>query len=116
MTTERKKETNENFCHSCGEAIKALAEVCPKCGVRQKGSSDESESSTPMLLNAIVGLLGILGIGHLVKGRTGTGILFLIGGLILDVLFWTTIWIGVGLIFIPIYIALWIWSIVDVKK
>ena len=111
-----KKETDENFCHSCGEVIKALAEICPKCGVRQKRSSYESESSTPMVLNVIIGFFGILGIGHIVKGRTGTGILFLIGGLILDVLFLTTVWIGIGLIFIPIYLALWIWSIVDIKK
>ena len=113
-----KKETDENFCHSCGEVIKALAEICPKCGVRQKGSSDESSMPMllPMLLNVIIGFLGILGIGHIVKGRTGTGILFLIGGLILSVLFLTTVWIGIGLIFIPIYLALWIWSIVDIKK
>ena len=107
-----KKEADENFCHACGEVIKILAEICPKCGVRQ----NESKSSTPMVLNVIIGFFGILGIGHIVKGRAGTGISFLIGGLMLTVLFWTTIWIGIGFIAIPIYIALWIWSIVDVKK
>ena len=114
MADERVKAHDEVFCKSCGEAIKSAAELCPKCGVRQSGSSDDS--SVPMLLNVLIGFLGILGIGHIVKGRTGTGILFLSGGLLLSVLFWATIWFGIGLIWIPVYIALWIWSIVDVKK
>ena len=70
----------------------------------------------PLLLNIIIGLLGILGIGHIVKGSLGKGILFLAGGIVTFILFWITIWVGVGLIFIPVYIALWIWSIVDIKK
>lgn len=28
--------TGEVYCFSCGEVIKAEAEICPKCGVRQK--------------------------------------------------------------------------------
>ncbi len=125
---QRTKGADEIFCQSCGEVIKALAEICPECGVRQRGSSgssgsrgssgssNESESSTPVLLNVILGFLGVLGIGHIVKGRVGTGIAFLISGIALFVLFWTTIWFLVGLIFIPIYIGLWIFSIVNVKK
>jgi len=30
------KAYDEVFCSSCGEVIKAAAEFCPKCGVRQK--------------------------------------------------------------------------------
>ena len=90
MVTEKRKETDELFCKSCGEAIKALAEICPKCGVRQRESSDGS--STPMLLNVIIGFLGILGIGHIVKGRVGKGIAFLAGGVATFILFWSTIW------------------------
>ena len=66
-----------------------MAELCPKCGVRQKGSSEES--SMPMVLNVIIGLFGILGVGHIAKGRAVTGIVFLVSGLVVDVLFWTTI-------------------------
>ena len=29
------KAIDEKFCHECGAAIKAKAEICPKCGVRQ---------------------------------------------------------------------------------
>ena len=30
-----KKTSEEKFCHECGEVIRAKAEICPKCGVRQ---------------------------------------------------------------------------------
>jgi predicted RNA-binding Zn-ribbon protein involved in translation (DUF1610 family) len=115
MVTEKTKKPDESFCASCGEVIKTMAELCPKCGVRQRGSSQES-SSMPMLLNVLIGLLGFLGVGHLVNGRTQTGILFMAGGLAAVFLFWVTIWVGIGLIFIPVYLGLWIWSIVNVKK
>jgi predicted RNA-binding Zn-ribbon protein involved in translation (DUF1610 family) len=29
------KQADEKFCHECGATIKAKAEICPKCGVRQ---------------------------------------------------------------------------------
>lgn len=29
------KAADEKFCHECGKAIKAKAEICPHCGVRQ---------------------------------------------------------------------------------
>ena len=41
MVTENTQKSDESFCRSCGETIKSLAEVCPKCGVRQRESSDE---------------------------------------------------------------------------
>lgn len=40
----RKKEPDEKFCHECGEAIRAKAEICPKCGVRQPGLEDHLHS------------------------------------------------------------------------
>jgi uncharacterized membrane protein YhaH (DUF805 family)/RNA polymerase subunit RPABC4/transcription elongation factor Spt4 len=36
MSGEREKKTDEVFCFACGEAIKQEAEICPKCGIRQK--------------------------------------------------------------------------------
>ncbi len=32
----RKKEADESFCATCGAIIKKEAEICPKCGVRNK--------------------------------------------------------------------------------
>lgn len=34
METPRKSQ-DEKYCHECGELIRAKAEICPKCGVRQ---------------------------------------------------------------------------------
>lgn len=42
----RKKESDEVFCRSCGEAIKKEAELCPECGVRKKGRYTPGASST----------------------------------------------------------------------
>lgn len=48
---QRKPAADEAFCTSCGEIIKAEAEVCPECGVRQKdaesSSGDYSDGSLP---------------------------------------------------------------------
>jgi len=32
------KDIDEVYCTSCGEIIKSEAEICPKCGVRQKNN------------------------------------------------------------------------------
>lgn len=32
---ERRKGPDEKHCFECGEIIRAKAEICPKCGVRQ---------------------------------------------------------------------------------
>ena len=116
MAADRTKGPDENFCASCGEVIKTMAEVCPKCGVRQRGTSRES-SSAPMLLNILLGLIGFLGVGHLAKGRASTGILLLVGGFATNFLFWITVWFsGIAVIFLLGYLVLWIFSIVNVNK
>lgn len=55
--TAREKEPDEAYCSSCGELIKAEAEICPECGVRQKAPSDASEKESR------IGQKGYLGIG-----------------------------------------------------
>jgi predicted RNA-binding Zn-ribbon protein involved in translation (DUF1610 family) len=35
MSEAVQKSADEKFCHECGAIIKAKAEICPKCGVRQ---------------------------------------------------------------------------------
>src|SRR5688500_13555009 len=35
----RRKNADEKFCQECGEVIRAKAEICPKCGVRQPNQS-----------------------------------------------------------------------------
>lgn len=35
---EHSKKEGEKFCQECGAVIRAKAEICPKCGVRQPAS------------------------------------------------------------------------------
>ncbi|MDR2637478.1 MAG: zinc-ribbon domain-containing protein, partial [Zoogloeaceae bacterium] len=35
MSESTTKAIDEKFCSECGAIIKAKAEICPKCGVRQ---------------------------------------------------------------------------------
>ncbi|MCL2220230.1 MAG: TM2 domain-containing protein [Chitinispirillia bacterium] len=77
----REKAADEAFCTSCGTVIKKAAEICPHCGVRQKGrilTSDVSMNWLTLLLLSI--FLGIFGIDRFYAGRIGTGILKLITG------------------------------------
>jgi len=76
MSDNQKKEADECFCSSCGAVIKKEAEICPKCGVRQKKSGNISEASrnyNTLLWFSI--LLGEFGADHFYVGKTKTGIL-----------------------------------------
>jgi hypothetical protein len=72
--------TVEKYCSSCGEPIKAAAEICPHCGVRQlpvpsgvaAGEVSDKSFATVLLLCF---LLGFFGIHRFYVGKVGTGIL-----------------------------------------
>jgi len=78
----REKAADEKFCSSCGAVIKKEAEICPKCGVRQKaapgGSMDVSAKWLTVLLLSI--FLGYLGVDRFYVGKIGTGVLKLLTG------------------------------------
>ena len=74
MSGYRQKAEDEMFCSACGEIIKKEAEICPKCGVRQR-SATSSKWLTLLLLSLF---LGSLGVDRFYAGKIGTGILKLL--------------------------------------
>ena len=77
------KGPDEKFCSECGAVIKAKAEICPKCGVRQMAAPNPLTSVAPngksKLAAALFAIfLGGLGIHKFYLGKVGQGILYLI--------------------------------------
>lgn len=89
------KGENEAFCTDCGAVIKKEAEICPKCGVRQKTSlSSATDTATSALSKKtpkghnkwmaviIAFFFGFLGGHKFYLGKTLHGVLYLL-------FFWT---------------------------
>jgi TM2 domain-containing membrane protein YozV len=76
----REKAADEVFCPSCGAIIKKEAEICPKCGVRQKGQNiqrnDKHEKWLTLFLLSL--FLGEFGADRFYVGKIGTGLLKMI--------------------------------------
>lgn len=66
----RTKASDEKFCGSCGEIIKIKAEICPKCGVRQKNAV----SKAALLL--ITFFLGGIGAHKFYLGKNWQGVFY----------------------------------------
>lgn len=100
----RQKGADETFCSSCGAIIKKEAEICPKCGVRQKHAPETHTVSSPKRIKSRVTaavlalLLGGIGVHKFYIGKTGMGIIYLI-------FFWTYIPAIIGFIEGIIYLT-----------
>ncbi len=71
------KGADEQFCQTCGAVIHKQAELCPKCGVRQRqGNTGNTKSKTTAGVFAL--LLGGFGAHKFYLGRTGMGVLYLV--------------------------------------
>jgi TM2 domain-containing membrane protein YozV len=78
------KTSDEKFCSECGSVIKAKAEICPKCGVRQiavvsDGFGNPAPNGKSKLVAALLAFfLGDFGIHKFYLGRPGQGIMYLL--------------------------------------
>jgi RNA polymerase subunit RPABC4/transcription elongation factor Spt4 len=70
--TETVKTADEAYCSSCGAVIKKDAEICPKCGVRQKGGTATKSWGVLVVLSV---LLGEIGVDRFYAGNIGLGLL-----------------------------------------
>lgn len=82
---EKVKAVDEKFCGECGAVIKAKAEICPKCGVRQMSPptainlgpvAQNGKSRIAAALFAF--FLGGIGGHKFYLGQIGIGIVYLI--------------------------------------
>jgi TM2 domain-containing membrane protein YozV len=84
LSSEKKeKAVDEKFCGDCGEIIKAKAEICPKCGIRQSAPKltpcalvHNGKSKIAAALLAL--FLGGIGVHKFYLGQVGLGILYLL--------------------------------------
>lgn len=102
MAKRKKKDGNEVFCRSCGKNIKEEAEICPRCGVRQKNLNKGKNKTTAVLLAVFLAPFNWLYTYKKDAVKFWVGILFDI----LLLLFFLPI-------FILISIGIWIWAIID---
>lgn len=82
-TGTRRKNADEKFCSDCGNIIKEKAEICPKCGIRQRPQpstlssvADNGKSKIAAALFAF--FLGSFGIHKFYLGQIGLGFLYLL--------------------------------------
>ena len=106
MEEKIEKKADEIFCSSCGAIIKKEAEICPKCGVRQKKPGVVSRKSSGL---AVILSFLIPGLGQIYCGQIGKGVLMVI----LSFIFGLLSFILIG---IPFYIILWVYSMYDAYK
>ncbi|MDP2828502.1 MAG: TM2 domain-containing protein [Sulfuricellaceae bacterium] len=83
MTDAVQKAVDEKFCSDCGSVIKAKAEICPKCGIRQSAPPNGFFAIAPngksKLAAALFALfLGGIGIHKFYLGSIGWGIIYLL--------------------------------------
>ena len=100
MTEDRRQlGPDERSCISCGEIIKKLAEICPKCGVRLRDAPDREKvsgkTSTFFKIVLIIGSLLLPVIGWIAglkylftKNRRGFGVLLLVLGTVSAIVVW----------------------------
>lgn len=111
--SDRPRGPDEAFCRDCGALIKAQAEICPECGVRQRSPPSSSvdsalddllEGGNPFVAAALSALFP--GLGQIYNREIERGILFVAASVVamLSVLAF------VGILLYP---AVWLFAIYD---
>lgn len=93
VDVSRYANPNTKYCHHCGVKIAALAEICPKCGVRQPSQHSSSSHGGGDSPNKVVAclfaiFLGWFGAHRFYLGETMWGVFYLLMNILL---FWTVI-------------------------
>ena len=82
MSDIREKSGGEMFCASCAAVIKREAEICPKCGVRNRAAAaptDPNASDKDWLTALLLCIfLSSFGAHRFYAGKIGTGILMIL--------------------------------------
>lgn len=66
----------ESFCRDCGAVIQSRAEICPKCGVRQRVVQAGSRNRTTAAIFAF--FFGWFGVHKFYLGQSGAGVVYLL--------------------------------------
>ena len=110
---QESKQADEQFCSSCGKAIKIKAEICPYCGVRQAGSKEKSNRSWGACLLLSI-FLGWAGVDRLYAGRTVSGIIILLYSVVFVPIV-SVITLGIMFLFlVPVSGLIWLVEIIIV--
>ncbi len=131
----KKTTDDQNFCPSCGTRLgkksnsdleSELKETKEKVKELEKKSQSQDDrdyvqtmyksEGTTLVLAIVLGIFGISGVGHIYLGRVGKGIAILIVNLILGAIGGATLFIGVGVVFLIIYLVIFIWQILDSRS
>lgn len=101
VETQPVANQNTKFCSNCGETIDINAVVCPKCGVRVSGVSEEKNPIMALILSLLV-----CGLGQFYNGQPKKGIILLISAMVSGIL----ILFVIGLVLLPI---VWVYNLYD---
>jgi RNA polymerase subunit RPABC4/transcription elongation factor Spt4 len=130
------------FCGGCGGPLPSKFSPCPKCGhvkttfapppqysnpgVNPQGGYPQGgypqgglykSSGTTNLLSILFSILLVTsGVGHLYLGQIGKGIGLMIGGWILIIVGASTMFFGIGFLFLIGWFVLWIYSMVNANS